>query len=140
MKRKNRPKGIPEFLPRSVSIPVFPGPSDSVRVSFKHTQINKGLCLSTCTADQIRGALNSLRIATSLSWPELFQTGRKGAGKTGLNFEKIPTASLKVARPSEVSEDETILSIRASGRFRILGYRRTDAFHILWFDPNHSAY
>lgn len=137
MAPKRKPFKLPVRPDELRQVPARVAPR-SATVSFVHTQINKRLYLSTCSTDEIKAALGALRKLSSLTWEEIFQTGRKGANKTGLNCEKIPR--LKIPRPAEVSEDVTILSIRASERFRILGYRDSDAFRVLWFDPLHSSY
>ena len=54
----------------------------------------------------------------------------------GFKFENIPEIPL----PNNIEKDITLSSLRASEKFRIIGYRQEDYFYIVWFDRNHLAY
>ncbi len=51
-------------------------------------------------------------------------------------FENIP----EILKPSNIEKDITLSSLRASEKFRIIGYRQEDYFYIVWFDRNHLTY
>ena len=54
----------------------------------------------------------------------------------GFKFENIP----EISAPSNIEKDITLSSLRASEKFRIIGYRQEDYFFIVWFDRNHLTY
>ncbi len=54
----------------------------------------------------------------------------------GFKFENIPEIPL----PNNIEKDITLSSLRASEKFRIIGYRQEDYFYIVWFDRNHLSY
>ena len=54
----------------------------------------------------------------------------------GFKFENIPEIPL----PNNIEKDITLSSLRASEKFRIIGYRQEDYFYIVWFDRNHLTY
>ena len=39
-----------------------------------------------------------------------------------------------------IEKDITLSSIRASEKFRLIGYRQEQYFYIVWFDRNHLTY
>lgn len=39
-----------------------------------------------------------------------------------------------------VPQDATASSMRATGKFRIIGWRQANYYNILWFDKNHESY
>lgn len=41
--------------------------------------------------------------------------------------------------PSYISKDITLHSMRASQKFRIIGYKEKEFFYIVWFDKDHET-
>lgn len=54
----------------------------------------------------------------------------------GLHYEAISN----LCPPSHISKDITLHSMRASQKFRIIGYKESKFFYIVWFDKNHESY
>ena len=54
----------------------------------------------------------------------------------GFKFENIP----ELKAPDCLGKDITLSSLRASDKFRIIGYRQEEYFYIVWFDRNHITY
>jgi hypothetical protein len=77
--------------------------------------------------------MDALRQVTSLSWSNISR-------HAGLRLKWLDEPGLTgVCRPEWLSQDVRIGEVRASDRFRILGYRDGNDFVVLWFDPDHQA-
>jgi hypothetical protein len=133
MKRRAKRRIIAPPLPRVGPIPALPSEHRKVRISFERIRAGGAYCLSECQRDQVKEAIDAMRQLTSLAW-----TGISAHG--GLRLKWLPESGLVgVTRPEWLSEEVRIAEVRASDRFRILGYRDNDDFVILWFDPDHEA-
>ena len=53
-----------------------------------------------------------------------------------LNYEII--SDIKV--PDNIPSDANIVSLRVTDVFRIIGFRVSNKFNIIWFDKNHEVY
>ena len=56
----------------------------------------------------------------------------------GLNYET--PKHFNVQMPDLMPKDATPVSLRATQKFRIVGWRETYYLNIMWFDKNHSSY
>ncbi len=116
------------------------GDHAKVRISFEYYQTGSDLCLSACSRDDVKIALDCLRRLTGMPWIQVLQTATKDRSqKTGLHWTSYDDTALKVKRPAEIGSDHTICGIRAGGKFRIFGFRMGPAFHVVWFDPEHKV-
>ena len=56
----------------------------------------------------------------------------------GLNYET--PKHFNVNMPDFFPKDATAVSLRASKKFRIIGWRETKYLNLMWFDKNHESY
>ena len=56
----------------------------------------------------------------------------------GLNYET--PKHFKVNMPDLFPKDATAISLRASNKFRIIGWRESNYLNLMWFDKNHESY
>lgn len=56
----------------------------------------------------------------------------------GLNYET--PKHFNVSIPDIFPRDATLVSFRASQKFRIIGWRESDNLNLMWFDKNHASY
>lgn len=115
---------VPENPPSLVGKPVF---------SFHYLQ--NAYCISQCSKDQKVGFADTMRILSKMSWNEIYSSPRHQRGS-----ERIPRYRFKVPIPSCISDDETIISIRFHRNAPMVGIRRSDTLHIVWFDRNFTVY
>lgn len=111
----------------------------AVTVSFKYYQPGGDFCLSICTRDEVRAAIDCLRLLTTMTWMQVFQSGGRGGNKAGLGYTTYDDHALRgVTRPPTVSAEVFIGAIRASQKFRIFGCCIEHVFYVLWFDREHK--
>ena len=55
---------------------------------------------------------------------------------SGLKYEQLSN----LEKPDNLGKDITLSSMRVTQKFRIIGYRQSNYFYIVWFDRNHNAY
>lgn len=137
-KRKAQVK--PSWIPDR-RVPASPPTGDhvTVRLSFEYCDPGGSYCLSQCADDDVRHAVDCFRRLTSLTWVQVYGTATKDkSSKTGLHWHPYDDDSLRVKRPSQMSQDHRIHGIRAGGKYRIFGFRFGSYFHVLWFDPEHE--
>jgi len=121
-KKYNYP--IPPSSPTIIGKPVF---------SFHYLQ--NSYCVSKCSKRQKIGFVDTMRILSSLEWNLIYSSKRHQYGK-----EIIPRYRFKVPIPFCISEDENIIAIRFHDNAPMVGVRRDDIFHIVWFDRNFTVY
>ena len=56
----------------------------------------------------------------------------------GLNYET--PKHFNVDMPASFPKDATAVSLRASKKFRIIGWREAKYLNLMWFDKNHNSY
>lgn len=56
----------------------------------------------------------------------------------GLNYET--PKYFNVNMPDFFPKDATAVSLRATQKFRIIGWREVEYLNIMWFDKNHNSY
>ncbi len=115
---------IPESSPPAQDKPVF---------SFHYLQDSH--CISLCSTKQKASFVNTMRLLSKLTWQEI-----KSLPKHGLGSEKIPRNSMYATVPNQVAEDEALLAFRFFGRAPMVGIRRQQIFHIIWFDKDFNVY
>lgn len=124
--------------------PPVPPPKDDrlhrpVTLSFEHYSAGAAYCLSLCTPDEVREAMDCLRQLTTLSWEQVLRSGGKGGNKAGLGCTAYRDADLTGAiRPPAIKTEFRIYGVRATQRFRIFGVYRDHVFVVLWFDRGHA--
>ena len=55
-------------------------------------------------------------------------------------MKRLEKALPQIEKPDSIEKDITLSSIRASEKFRLIGYRQEQYFYIVWFDRNHLTY
>ena len=107
-------------------------------VSFEKYQKGEAYCLSHCEERSVRAFTDCLRKVCSMTLFVLFQTGSKGAGKSGLAYTPYQDSALKGAkRHGGVPADKLICAVRAGDNDRLFGYIDDHVFYVLWFDSHH---
>ena len=115
---------IPDSSPPIQDKPVF---------SFHYLQDSH--CISRCNTEQKAAFANTMRLLSKLTWQEI-----KSSPRYGLGSEKIPRYRFYATIPNQIADDETLLSIRFYGRAPMVGIRREQIFHIIWFDIDFNVY
>jgi hypothetical protein len=114
-------------------------PPQNARISFEKFIDGSKFRFFKCAKDEVRMALLCLQRICQRTWDQINESGAKGGKSAGLNYEKVDDKELKgTSRPSELSDEIVIHSVRAMQRIRIFGYRIKDDFHPIWFDPKHE--
>ena len=91
--------------------------------------VSSNKLVSILKKDELKAFISFAKIFESLPWRTI---------KTykGFKFESIP----QIEKPDSIEKDITLSSIRASEKFRLIGYRQEQYFYIVWFDKNHLTY
>lgn len=84
--------------------------------------------LSELSKQELNSFIDYAKKVEKLSWQSIHQN-------KGLNYEKIDT----LGKPNYLDDSVSLYSMRASRKFRILGYRSKEFFYIVWFDNNHET-
>ncbi len=111
-------------------------PSNSLRpiFSLQHMAMHaKDHCLDTCQKDEKVGFANTLNKLSRMTWAEIKQAHRHGAG-----YEKIPT--LDVPIHASIPQNTPIIAFRFHGLKPMIGYREDNIFHILFLDHKMKCY
>mgnify|MGYP000006403069 FL=1 len=95
----------------------------------KFSQCDEKYPLQELQKDELKSFISFAKTFESLPWRTI---------KTykGFKFENIP----QIEKPDSIEKDITLSSIRASEKFRLIGYRQEQYFYIVWFDRNHLTY
>jgi hypothetical protein len=110
-----------------------------LRISFQHIAAGDNHCLSFCKRDDVKEAMDCLRMLTSMTWQQIIEQGGKPGSKVGLGYTPYSDNDMSgVRRPATLSPDIQIGGIRASRGFRVFGAHKDSVFYVLWFDPNHE--
>jgi len=115
---------VPDSSPPVQDKPIF---------SFHYLQDSH--CISLCNRGQKAAFADTMRLLSKLTWQEI-----KSSYRHGLGSEKIPRNRFYVTIPNQVADDEALLSIRFYGRAPMVGIRREQVFHIIWFDIDFNVY
>ena len=79
-----------------------------------------------------------------MTWSEIKQQthGRQGKSKHHyLNPNGISSDALERIKFMSLDEwSDSIFSFALDGKLRIIGYRDSELFHVVWFDPEHRFY
>jgi hypothetical protein len=115
-----------------------PPKDETVKVSFRHYDAGGPHCLMHCNPDEVRLFLDCFRRLSSMSFYDVLQSGRKGAGKTGLNHTNYDDSAFQGAtRPVTIPRDVRLCGMRAGSDRRVFGFFHERVFYVLWFDPAH---
>jgi hypothetical protein len=124
LKGKNYEYSVPDKSPPIQEKPVF---------SFHYLQDSH--CISRCNSDQKLSFIEKMRALSKLTWNQIYSTHRYGLGS-----EHIPRNRILVSIPDCVAEDETIIALRFYKKAPMVGIRRSQIFHIIWFDKDFNVY
>ena len=103
--------------------------------SFEKMPDRSGYSVNCCEADDQAALSKRLFLLSQMHWRDIRQAPRHGLGT-----ETISRKQLRVALPSSVTEDTTIIALRFNGKKPMFGYRDGRVFYILLLDHNYSAY
>ena len=95
----------------------------------KFSQCDEKYPLQELQKDELKAFISFAKTFESLPWRTI---------KTykGFKFGNIP----QIEKPDSIEKDITLSSIRASEKFRLIGYRQEQYFYLVWFDRNHLTY
>lgn len=115
---------VPDSSPSIQDKPIF---------SFHYLQDSH--CISRCNTEQKAAFADTMRLLSKMTWQEI-----KSSHRHGLGSEKIPRHQFYATIPNQVADDEVLLSIRFYRRAPMVGIRRNQIFHIIWFDIDFDVY
>ena len=95
-------------------------------------------CASTWQQDEIKLLLDSFRKLSSQTWEEIFRSGGKTGGKSGLGYTPFDLDGCPIKRPVGLSEDVRMSEIRASEEARIYGAHIAGVFFVVELDRGHK--
>lgn len=121
-RRYNYP--IPDNTPSIQDRPVF---------SFHYLQ--ESHCISRCNTEQKLSFVEKMRLLSKLTWNQI-----RSAPRHGLGSEKIPRDRFLVPIPSYIANDEVFIAFRFYHLAPMIGIRRDQIFHIIWFDKDFNVY
>lgn len=87
--------------------------------------------LEKLSAKELKAFINFCKKVEVMTWKEI-------KIDEGLNYET--PKHFNVSMPDFFPKDATPVSLRASQKFRIIGWRETVYLNIMWFDKNHLSY
>lgn len=127
--------------PKSKSANKIKVADDALAFQYKHPvfcfkHVSSGFKCSDGTQVEQQQAVKKLERWASMTWLEINQAPRDGAGT-----ETIPAHAIKVSVP-QVAHGRVILCTRYNGSScRLLGFRdEQSVFNILWFDHKLQTY
>lgn len=115
---------VPDSSPPIQEKPIF---------SFHYLQDSH--CISRCNTKQKAAFADTMRLLSKLTWQEIQSSYRHSLGS-----EKIPRYRFYATIPNQIADDEALLSIRFYDRAPMVGIRRKQIFHIIWFDIDFNVY
>jgi hypothetical protein len=147
MSKKKRPGKIlenfhipaPDFGGRSV--PTFSSSTDSQKPWFSHRFIcQQHYCIKKCSYEQMKSAMDKLRILSDLDWATIESSPRETNG-----FEMISAKQIRGTIPPKFAKEKALMVFRFGGGTgpragRIVGVREKERFSILFVDRDYSLY
>lgn len=104
--------------------------------SFEHC-CRRNYTASDLTKEEFKAVHDSLRMMSSMDWASIPK--HDGLEYKPADKKAIRKAIKRTPLPSSVPEDCTMFYFRASGKFRVFGYRAQNIFYLIWFDRNHNV-
>lgn len=98
-------------------------------LSFEGIRAGSDYCLSQWQRDEVKSAMNTLRMFCSMRWPDILRTGGSLGSKQGMGYTLYKNISFP-----EVGDDVKVHGIRASDVARIYGHRVGNTWHVIRFD------
>jgi hypothetical protein len=111
------------------------GPTNQLRPYFSFHLLEAGFRVSDCQSHHKAEFAERLQELGQLTWLEILQAPRQGLGS-----EIISRNSIIPAIPPTITPDLRCLSFRFGQGARIIGFRDSQVFHVVWVDPNHRVY
>lgn len=103
--------------------------SDGENCCLKFSQCDdKKYQLYNLNKEELKSFIDYAKKVEKMPWREIFCS-------KGLNYEKLENIKL----PDSIDKSITAYSMRASKKFRVIGYRIDCFFYIIWFDNNHET-
>lgn len=98
-------------------------------------------CFSEWTRDELRAFSEFNRKVSSLTWPQIYSSGGKGGGKSGLGYTAHDgTALPPLTLASTLSEDISWCEMRVTQKARVHGFRAGQGFFLVFLDRNHDVF
>ena len=89
---------------------------------------------SGCTTDEKSSIATKINKLSRITWDEIAKSNRHKNGS-----EKLPRSILPTP-PSHITDDVKFTAFRFHGKCPFIGYRDSDTYYIIWFDPNCNLY
>lgn len=121
-----------------------PYSSDGLRPiwCFDQLDLSGPFAFRTARADfDHRDFLDKMIAFSSLTWAEIkSQTHDRGKSKHHhLSPESLsPEALERIAAKRMEAETDALFSFALNNRLRVIGIRRNEFFHVVWYDANHA--
>jgi hypothetical protein len=99
-------------------------------------------CFSEWTVEELKAWSDLTRKLKALTWPQIYRSGGKVGGKTGLGYT-IHATRATLPKHSELDllgRDITFFELRVTHKARVHGFRVKSAFFLVWLDRNHRIY
>jgi hypothetical protein len=98
-------------------------------------------CFSEWTRDELRAFSEFNRKVSSLSWQQIYSSGGKGGGKSGLGYTAHDGAALPpMPFVRSLSEDIGWCEMRVTQKARVHGFRAGQGFFLVLLDRNHEVF
>lgn len=107
----------------------------SERPIFSLQHLQPGYTVDDCGRDERAAFASALWRRSQLTWQQIIQVSRHGLGS-----ETIARSAVKVAIPSVITPDVTLIAFRYNGLKPMIGFKRLSTFHVIWIDPKRSVY
>lgn len=100
-------------------------------------------CFSEWTQEELREFSHFNRKLSEMTWEMLKQQGGKKKPKTGLGCTILDSSAVdhlpKTPELKKVSPDVTWMEMRVTEKARIMGFRMSAVFFMVWLDRGHVA-
>lgn len=100
--------------------------SDNTTCTLKFSMCDDKYPLCNLNSNELKEFVQFAKKVEKIEWRDI-------KNYKGLRYEVLHNMKM----PNNISKDMTIRSMRLSNKFRIIGYRDTEYFYIVWFDNNH---
>lgn len=109
----------------------LPKLSDNEICKLKFAHCHDRYPLEKLGSKELKSFINFCKKIEIMSWKDIKLDG-------GFNYET--PKYFNVSMPDVLPKDATLVSFRASQKFRIIGSRENDSLNLMWFDKNHTSY
>ncbi|MHB1664946.1 MAG: hypothetical protein ACYCT7_06765 [bacterium] len=106
---------------------------DDEKPVFSFKFLHSEYSIVNCTNEEKLSFLQTMYNLSNFTWKQIKQKPRHGLG-----FEKIN--NIKCQLPSQITDDVKLIAFRFHDKAPMVGYRKSDIFHIIFFDRNFTLY